>query len=120
VLPSYEEHEKFVRNHPYRAWYLIEVKGEAVGSFYVSKENTIGINLDPVENRTVRSIVDFVLHEFVPLPEIRSVRGDGFYIHVSPANFQLCEALDQLGFSFVQKTYRVPSLSRWKTHEGAV
>ena len=42
---SYNEDKRFVTSHPYRDWFLIRVSDSYVGSFYVSKENTIGINV---------------------------------------------------------------------------
>ena len=42
---SYSKHKDFVKSQPYRDWFLIRVSENYVGSFYVSKENTIGINV---------------------------------------------------------------------------
>ena len=41
VMPDFEEHKNFVKSNPYRAWYLIYFKEEAVGSFYLSNDNSI-------------------------------------------------------------------------------
>ena len=36
-MPSFEEHSKFVKKHPYRQWWLVEKDGENIGSVYLSK-----------------------------------------------------------------------------------
>ena len=47
-MPSFSEHEKFVSSNPYRYWYLISNKKKYIGSFYIQYDNSIGINLDPL------------------------------------------------------------------------
>ena len=42
---NFEHHSKFVSNHPYRKWFLINDQIRFVGSIYVTYENTIGINI---------------------------------------------------------------------------
>ena len=77
VLPSYADHVDFVTNHPYRAWYLIEVREEYIGSIYLTYQNTIGINL--LENNVqehISSILDFVKRSHSPLSGIKSVRKE--------------------------------------------
>jgi len=47
-LPKFETHESFVKNHPYREWFLILHGDEFIGSVYVTNDNIIGIpNLNP-------------------------------------------------------------------------
>lgn len=42
-MPTYEQHESFVQNKPYKGWYVIYKEGDFVGSIYLSKENNIGL-----------------------------------------------------------------------------
>ena len=43
-MPTKEEHEAFVRSHPYAAWYLIHNGASGyVGSVYISKQREIGV-----------------------------------------------------------------------------
>ena len=107
---NYLEHEKFVKNNPYRCWYLVKFEDLYVGSFYISKENTIGVNVtDKIVRRVIRVIISFVHDNYEPLPPIPSVRNGKFAINVSPANKVLSEALEESGCVVAQITYFVPT-----------
>lgn len=106
TLPSFESHKEFVVSYPYRAWYLVKASGEAVGSFYVSNENTVGINLAKSNDETVvAKICDLVLSTYPPLPGIKSVRGEMFSINVSPTNTFLIGALERANKKILQISY---------------
>lgn len=107
---SYIEHKRFVESHPYRDWFLIRVGDNYVGSFYVSKENTIGINLeDEYISLVVLQIINFVKESFKPLPPIPSVRSDKFAVNVPPSNMRLANALETVDAKVAQITYLLPS-----------
>ena len=107
---DYIEHEKFVNAHPYRCWFLIKFKGSYVGSFYLSNENTIGINVsEECSYEAVLSIIEFVRNTYQPLPPIPSVRGEGFAINVPPTNTVLTETLEKIGAKVAQITYSMPN-----------
>ena len=52
-MPEYDEHAKFVTNHPYRKWWTVRKEDKLIGSVYLTDGNAIGINLllDDVEER---------------------------------------------------------------------
>lgn len=107
---SYVEHKQFVESHPYRDWFLIRVSGNYVGSFYVSKENTIGINLeDEYISLVVSQIINFVKESFKPLPPIPSIRSDKFAVNVPPSNLCLANALTAADAKLAQITYFLPT-----------
>ena len=107
---DYIDHEKFVNAHPYRCWFLIKFKGFYVGSFYLSNENTIGINVsEECSYEAVLSIIEFVRNTYQPLPPIPSVRGEKFAINVPPTNAVLTEALEKIGAKLAQITYSMPN-----------
>lgn len=107
---DYIKHEIFVKAHPYRSWYLIKFKDIYVGSFYVSKENTIGINVSQKFTRlTVSPILKFVKDNFEPFPSIPSVRSGRFAVNVPLSNTVLAEELEELGATIAQKTYFIPN-----------
>ena len=107
---SYSKHKDFVKSHPYRDWLLIRVSENYVGSFYVSKENTIGINVaDEYTSSVVSSIINFVNKNFKPLPLIPSVRSDRFEINVPPSSTQLAKELRAIDAKIAQVTYFLPS-----------
>ena len=107
---SYNEHKRFVKSHPYRDWFLIRVSDSYVGSFYVSKENTIGINVsDGYVSLVVTQIVIFVKENLKPLPPIPSIRSDKFAVNVPPSNVQLAKALEEVDAKIAQISYILPS-----------
>ena len=107
---DYIKHESFVNAHPYRYWYLIKVRDSYVGSFYISKENTIGINVyEEYTRQVVLPIIKFVHNNCEPLPPIPSIRGGRFAINVPPKNIVLIEVLEEIGATIAQVTYFVPN-----------
>lgn len=106
--PSLEQHISFVESHPYRFWFLIYIDKEAIGSFYISNENTIGVNIVHNESLQLLSdILEFVKQRYSPLPAVKSVRGDVFAINVPPDNDFLIKSLRELGAKLIQITYAI-------------
>lgn len=107
---SYTEHKQFVKTHPYRDWYLIRVSNSYVGSFYVSKENTIGINVsDGYISVVLLQIINFVKENFKPLPPIPSIRSENFAVNVPPTNVRLAKALEEVDAKIAQISYYIPN-----------
>jgi len=104
--PVFEDHVKFVNSNPYRAWYLAMNNQKAVGTFYISKENTIGINVNEINyEQTVAAIINYVKNNYSPLPEIKSVRASIFTINVPPKNLLLIKILEKLDKEILQISY---------------
>ena len=94
-IPSYAEHSSFVRNHPYRAWFLVETKSKYVGSVYITSENTVGINVDEEYlSQEVINIINFVNTKCQPLAAIPSVRSGKFAINV-PSSSMISTKINQ-------------------------
>ncbi|MEX3011077.1 hypothetical protein [Hoeflea sp. TYP-13] len=109
-IPVFAEHIAFVRDHPYRAWLLVRESETCLGSVYVHKDNTIGVNID--EERVVdcfEEVLNKVLKSYQPLPPVKSVRNAHFMINAAPTNRALISALENSGFSVAQVTYVVGS-----------
>jgi hypothetical protein len=105
-MPSYAQHCDFVRNHPYVSWYLVKVSGSYIGSFYVTDQNTIGINiLNDWVGSTVSAVIDQIKSKFIPLPAIKSVRSEFYSINVAPGNAELIYALERSGCVLAQLSY---------------
>jgi hypothetical protein len=104
-LPSYSEHELFVLNNPYRAWYLIEAKKKFIGSIYILKDNCIGIYVKNQNETVIKQSIEWVLRTKKPLPAIKSVRPSHFYINLSPKNKKMSSILKQIGAVPIQTTY---------------
>ena len=106
-LPSFEEHEEFVKNHPYRRWWLVLENSKLIGSVYLTDDNAIGINLIEEDQRIYFGILEKIIHENKPLPPIPSVRPKFFYVNVAPENLILKETLAKLGAKHTQCSYRI-------------
>ena len=98
-LPSFEEHEEFVKSHPYRQWWLVLENSKLIGSVYLTDDNAIGINLIEEDQR--------IYFGNKPLPPIPSVRPKFFYVNVAPENLILKETLAKLGAKHTQCSYRI-------------
>ena len=106
-LPSFEEHEEFVKSHPYRQWWLVLENSKLIGSVYLTEDNAIGINLIEEDQRIYFGILEKIIHENKPLPPIPSVRPKFFYVNVAPENLILKETLAKLGAKHTQCSYRI-------------
>jgi len=106
-LPSFAQHYKFVKNNPYRKWYLILKSNKYIGSVYISNQNTLGINFLIPTKELYELTLKKVLSILSPLPEIKSIRSKNFLINCSPTNKILIEAIKKLGFDKIQSTYEL-------------
>jgi len=110
ALPSYETHQEFVFNHPYRAWFIIKHKDIILGNVYIQYDNSIGLNCyDQITETQIKSILDLVSSKLQPLDPIPSVRVGKFFLNVAISNIDLQNKLKNLGFkenqiSFIIKT----------------
>jgi hypothetical protein len=103
---KFDEHKRFVETHPYRIWFLVKLNGEFIGSFYLTTENTLGINVAEKRiNEVVSAIIDFVKINYEPLAAISSVRSGRFAISVPPSSKKLIECLNDMGSELAQLTY---------------
>lgn len=104
VNPLLNEHIRFVRNHPYRAWYLIKMNLNYIGTAYLMKSNCVGINL--FSNVDVFPyVVQLILEKHKPLKEIKSVRPPFFYINIAPNNKEVKYQLTKLNAQLIQSTF---------------
>ena len=44
-LPDYDSHKKFVLKNSYRTWNIIKENNKILGTFYITLNNEVGINL---------------------------------------------------------------------------
>lgn len=106
-MPSLETHEKFVKKHPYRKWWMVKVEEKWAGTVYLTQENSVGINLQTHDSNLLCKIIQQVRSKNEPLPAIPSVRPGYFYINVAPQNAALRFALDDLGAKLTQNSFRI-------------
>lgn len=101
-LPSFENHSIFVKNHPYLHWFLVWKGPDCFGSFYIKKDNSIGLNLIYIDREALRACVDYVVENFTPQAEQHSVVPSFFYINVAYSNNNLLCFLEELGLTPIQ------------------
>ena len=104
--PSYEQHEKFVMGHPYRAWYLIADGAHVVGSVYLSKQNEIGIAIFKHYQRRGYALqaLDMV-RKIKPLPGIPGQRNSRYVAHVAANNEESHALFTKAGGRLLSMTY---------------
>ena len=108
-LPTLNSHIEFVKNHPYRAWYLIKLDDIYVGSTYVMKNNCIGISL--IDDVSIfPQVIKLISKKHKPLKEIKSVRPSNFFINIAPNNIDIESQLINLGAIKIQLSYSFPSI----------
>ena len=107
ILPSKQEHSDFVSKHPYLAWYLIYKNKHLIGSVYLQTDNSIGIDLIEYYENEILSVFKYIKNNHKPLPSIKSVRGDEFFMNVSSKNTNLIKILKNLDKYEIQRSFLV-------------
>jgi RimJ/RimL family protein N-acetyltransferase len=97
-MPSFEEHEEFVKSFPYAHWYLIVVEDELIGAIYLTHDDEIGIFLFPEYPGKGYG------------PEAISLLTDThrrarYLANINPANAASKKTFEKLGFKMIQLTY---------------
>ena len=105
-LPSFENHENFVKTHPYKHWYLIFDRNSCKGAFYIKHDNSIGLNVTVPDPGILRACLSFVSTNFVPEPEQPSEVPPYFYVNVPISNTNLIISLEREGLSPIQVSLR--------------
>ena len=100
--PSIEEHSDFVKNHPYRAWWLINDHDDTsicIGSIYVSYDNSLGLNIDLDRiNFSASFFINKLKKKIKPLEPILSKTFGDFFFNVAPQNHDLIAWLSESGY----------------------
>ncbi len=109
ALPSFADHEAFVRNHPYRCWYLIKSSsGRYVGSFYLMNDNCVGLSVFEDADYYLRATLAYIERTYSPLPAIPSVRAGFFFMNIAPGNKDMQAALLAANARHIQSSYELP------------
>ena len=106
---SLSEHTKFVKENPYRIWYIIYLSSkEPIGSIYLTKNNKIGINLIKyINKKNISEILQFIKKNHKPLKEIKSVRAGLFSINVPKSNIAFQKFLKEIDLKVSQVTFNL-------------
>jgi len=107
LLPQYQDHITFVKNHPYRYWAMVLENNSYVGAVYLQTNNSIGINLLEPSKQLVSEVLRHIQENFKPAKEIRSTIPFYFYVNVAYANEKLSKVLLELDAIPLQTSYKV-------------
>ena len=108
-LPTYISHKKFVSSYPYRHWYLISENDNVKGSFYVQKDNSIGIDLQQPSFLTLREIVNFINRKLIINKSLPSQIPPYFFINVAKSNKEMLDMLEKIGCETIQVSLKINS-----------
>ena len=101
-MPIFEDHLNFCKNNPYRIWAIIYQNNLPLGSFYLTKDNCIGLSIEDDDYKTYLEVLRYILKNIKPLPSIPSVVPSNFYCNVSPSNKSLIKATELLDGKMLQ------------------
>lgn len=106
-LPSFEKHQGFVKNHPYLHWFLLRDEFTYFGSFYLKRDNSIGLNLTEYSKEILEACVNFISDNFTPQESKPSMIPNYFYLNISYTNKEALSALQELGLNPLQISLRL-------------
>lgn len=104
-LPDYDSHKKFVLKNSYRTWNIIKENNKILGTFYITLNNEVGINLINPNHEKYVFIIKKILKNFSPLEQVNSVRSRYFLFNTNPNNSEYIKSLQLLKITHIQNTY---------------
>lgn len=102
---KYIEHYRFCMNHPYRIWCLVYNDVQLIGSFYITFDNVVSLYLVKSYENYYIDLLDYILNDVKPLPEIPSIRQGRFIVNVSQSNKKIRSFLSNSKFKILQVSY---------------
>jgi len=103
-MPTFTEHEQFVKSKPYSYWYIIKLSRKKIGTIYLSKNNEIGIFIKKeYQNKGIASEALKLL--------INSHSKKRFLANVSPKNKFSAKFFKNNNFKLIQHTYELDNYS---------
>ena len=111
-IPPLEDHKLFVKNNPYREWYIVKDKNCIIGNVYLQFDNSIGLNCkDDISEIQIKNILNLICSKVSPLEAKPSVRNGNFFINVASSNKLLQRKLSSIGLEETQRTYIIDKMS---------
>lgn len=105
-MPTFQEHENFVRSHPFEWWYLIQVGDDYVGAIECTILNELGVAIFKEFQRKgyARDALRLFMDKHRPLPDIPARRVGKWLVNVAHTNDIGRQFFYRLGFKQVQMT----------------
>jgi len=109
VLPSFEEHKDFVKNNPYRAWFIVKHESTFIGNIYIQFDNSVGLNLgENITSIHIQKILSLIYSQLSPLESVPSSRRGGYFVNVPSSNIFLQKKLNLIKCTEIQRAYILP------------
>ena len=109
VLPSFEEHKDFVKNNPYRAWFIVKHESTFIGNIYIQFDNSVGLNLgENITSFLIQKVLSLIYLELSPLESVPSLRRGVYFVNVATSNIFLQKKLNLIKCTEVQRSYILP------------
>lgn len=106
ALPSYEQHEKFVKSRPYYSWDLIRDGDSFVGAIYRTNLNEIGVAILKRFQRHGYALQALkMMRNIRPLPGIPGYRSARYVAHVAANNEESHALFTKAGGRLLSMTY---------------
>jgi len=109
TMPTYAQHELFVRSKPYRAWFLVlNDYGQKVGCVSLTRNNEIGIAILKKYQRQGHALEAIsAVTKLPPLPAVPGQRNGHYVANVAPANEASHQLFTKAGGRPIQVTYEL-------------
>lgn len=99
AMPTWENHEKFIRSMPYFAWYFVTLDGIVLGACYLTRQREIGIGI--FKEHQNRGYAQQAIAEMMRL------HPGEFLANINPKNEPSIKLFAKFGFVHIQNTYRL-------------
>jgi RimJ/RimL family protein N-acetyltransferase len=97
-LPSFSEHEAFVKSSPYQFWEIIWNDNERIGNIYLTNRDELGIFIKKKSQSMGSGSI--ALQKF-----LKKTGKKRFLANVNPTNYKSIQFFGKNGFSHIQNTY---------------
>lgn len=107
-MPKRDEHEGFVRSHPFRFWYLIEADDAYVGAIEVTDRNEIGVSVLSRYQRMgyATGALTLFLETHKPLKPLPAIRNKHWLANIAPGNEASKAFFAKFRFAPIQETWK--------------
>ena len=105
-IPTWGEHNAFVKAHPYRHWAIVLEDDSPIATFYLQDDNSVGLNIDEPSLYLVAKILMYIRAKFKPRTEMKSKVPPYFYVNASYSNEKLGELLINCDAVPIQVSYK--------------
>jgi RimJ/RimL family protein N-acetyltransferase len=98
ALPTIRQHIAFCASDPYKAWYVIKLNGERIGSVYLTKRDEVGIHIikEHRHKRIGAKALEFIEKRFP---------GTKILANINPRNEKSLHFFEKHGYKILQVTY---------------